>query len=227
VNATDEVSIRGSELSMEQATSSNLLKVTGAESIVIRDTKFTGTTFNTIMTGQNTTNFVKTMLIDNCDFDEDCRHINVWFAGHADDAVLTISNCRFRTSEQFLCIGDFADPGNKLTVNIVNCTVENHDEGSADGAYGYDYAGFMFVESRNIGNYAKLVEKNPFGNGKCVINITNLTVKGVRVTEENFNLATGGAGQGMYFYHKQSTANHGCIRYSEETKDLFPEITIR
>ena len=226
VNATDDVEIKDGSFQMNNQVNSNCLKVTNADTLVIRDTTFTGATFNTIMTGQNSTDFIKNILIDNCDFNEDCKHINIWFAGHADNAVLTISNCHFRTSEQFLCISDYAGADNKLTVNIINCTVDNYDNKDLGGVYGQDYAGFMFIESRNIGNYETLVSKNPYGNGKVSINIENLVVKGVKVTNDNFKLATGEQDQSMYFYHKQSSGS-GCIKYNEETKDLFPVITIK
>ena len=226
VNASDEVEIKGGNFEMNQQENCNCVKVQNAETLIIRDATFTGATYNTIMTGQNSTGFIKNMLIDNCNFDEDCKHINIWFSGHADNAILTISNCHFKTAEQFLCISDFADANNKLTVNIINCVIDNYDDSDLGGVYGYNYAGFMFIESRNIGDYATLVSKNPFGDGKLSINIENLIVKGTKVTPDNFFLANGEANQSMYYYHKQS-GTPGCIRYSEETKNLFPIITIK
>lgn len=226
LNASEDVEIKSSNIEMNNPSNNNCVKVQNADTLIIRDTEFNGTTYNTIMTGQNSTAFIKYMLIDNCDFNEDCKHINIWFAGHADNAVLTISNCHFKTSEQFLCISDFADSANKLTVNIINCSIDNYDNSNLGGVYGYSYAGFMFIESRNIGNYETLVSKNPFGNGKVVINIENLIVKGVKVTEDNFYLANGEANQSMYFYHQQS-GKPGCIKYNNTTKDLFPTINIK
>ena len=226
VNVTEDVEIKSGYIEMNQQTSSNCVKVQNAKNIIIRDTQFTGATYNTIMTGQNSNNFVKNMLIDNCNFNEDCKHINIWFAGHDDNAILTISNCHFKTSEQFLCISDFADSNNKLTVNIINCTIDNYDNSYQGNIYGYEYAGFMFIQSRNIGDYNTLVEKNPFGNGKLSINIENLIVKDVKITKDNFFVGNGQVNQSMYFYHKQSGVP-GCIRYNEETKDLFPIITIK
>lgn len=225
INSND-VEIKSGNIEMNNQTNSNCIKSKNTETLIIRDTTFTGATYNTIMTGQDSTNFIKNMLIDNCNFNEDCKHVNIWFAGHADNAVLTISNCHFKTTEQFLCISDFADANNKLTVNIINCTIDNYDGSDLGGVYGYNYAGFMFIESRNIGDYATLVTKNPFGNGKLSINIENLIVKGEKVTDDNFFLANGEANQSMYFYHQQS-GKPGCIIYSNETKNLFPTITIK
>ena len=219
INASQDVQIKGSEIQMNQGTSSNCIKVTNADTLIIKDTTFTGTTYNTIMTGQNSTGFIKNMLIDNCDFNEDCKHINIWFAGHADNAVLTISNCHFKTCEQFLCISDFADADNKLTVNIINCTIDNYDNSYISG-HGYEYAGIILIESRNIGDINALREKNPYGNGKLIININNLTVKGQKITEDNFKVANKEQDQMLYYYHKQS----GCLPYDEE---LFPVITIK
>ena len=223
LDAKEDVEIKASSLEMNNQKSSNLLKVTSAKSIIVKDTEFTGATYNTIMTGQNTKEFVKNMLIDNCYFNEDCKHFNIWFSGWDDNAVLTISNCTFKTAEQFLCLGDFATAGNKLTVNIVNCSIENYDNGYREG-YGYDYAGYIILDARNVGDYNSLVSKNPFGN--VSINIDNLTVKGKKVTKDNFKVATGAEGQSLYFYHNK-TAGTGCIKYSEDTKQLFPVITVK
>ena len=225
LKASDDVTIKDGSIGMNQQTSSNCVKIQDAETVVIRDVTFTGATYNTVMTGQNTTKFIKNMLIDNCDFAEDCKHINIWFAGHADNAVLTISNCHFKTAEQFLCLSDFASADNKLTVNIINCTIDNYDDALSE-AYGHAYTGFMFIESRNTASYEDLVAKNPFGAGKVSINIDNLTVKGTKITEENFVVGNNEANQSMYFYHSKSGVP-GCILYSEETKDLFPTITIK
>ena len=226
VDATEDVEIKASNIAMNQQTSSNCVKVTNADTLIIRDTNFDGATYNTIMTGQNSNNFIQNMLIDNCNFNEDCKHINIWFAGHSDNAILTISNCYFKTSEQFLCISDFADANNKLTVNIINCVIDNYDNSYQGDVYGYEYTGFMFIQSRNIGDYATLVQKNPFGNGKLNINIENLIVKGQKVTQDNFFVANGEENQSMYFYHQQSGVP-GCIRFNQETKNLFPQITIK
>ena len=74
VDAKEDVEIKSSNLEMNTQKSSNLLKVTNAKSIIIKDVDFTGSTYNTIMTGQSTQEFVKNMLIDNCNFNEDCKH---------------------------------------------------------------------------------------------------------------------------------------------------------
>lgn len=225
INNMGDTEFKSGSVETHKDTSSNAVKVQNSEYIVFKDMTFTGETYNTIMTGQNSTQFVKNMLIDNCNFNEDCKHINIWFGGFNDNAVLTISNCHFKTSEQFLCISDFAGANNKLTVNIINCTIDSYDNAYSN-KYGYNYAGFMFIESRNIGNYETFVEANPFGNNKVSINIENLVVKGEKVTTENFVIANGQENQSMYFYHAQS-GTPGCIYYNEETKNLFPTITIK
>ena len=217
INASDEVAISGSEVSMDKSTSSNCIKVVEAETMTIKDTTFSGTTYNTIMTGQNSTNFLKNMIIDNCDFNEDCKHINIWFAGYQDNATLTISNCHFRRGEQFLCISDFAGTDNKLTVNLVNCVIDQYEK---DGT---EYEGIILMDGRNV-NVGEFEEKNPFGAGKVTININNVTVAGEKLTADNFIMGNGGAGQMLYMYKAKEKAN---VAYSEETANLFPTINFK
>lgn len=227
LDATD-VQIKKSNIEMQKTESSNCINIQHANSVILKDINFTGNIYNTIMTGQMTdrTKFIKNMLIDNCIFDETCNHFPIWFAGHQDDAVLTISNCHFKTCEQFLCLSDFADTKNKLTVNIINCTIDNYDHSYLE-KYGYDYAGFIIIESRNQASYEDFLEKNIYGNEKVIFNITNLTVEGKKITKNNFNIANGQENQSIYYYCNKYTDNVSrCIKYSEQTKHLFPVFNI-
>lgn len=226
-NVSDQMQIKDTTITTNNTTNADVILVRNAKTLTIQNVTFKGTTYNTIMTGQQSTEFLKYMLIDNCNFEDECNHINIWFAGFEDGAVLTISNCHFKTCEQFLCISDFfyknkvesQKKANKLTVNIINCTIDNYDNSYIEG-YGYDYAGIMFIESRNLGEFDALSGVNPFS--KVTINIDNLIVKGQKITKDNFQIANGLKTQMMYFYHKQT----GCIKYSEHP-ELFPEINIK
>lgn len=217
INATEDVDIKGSSLSMDKDKNANLVKVVEAETLVIRDTVFSGTTYNTIMTGQNSTSFLKSMIVDNCDFNEDCKHINIWFGGFADNATLTISNCHFRGGEQFLCISDYAGYSNHLTVNLVNCVIDSYEK---DGT---KYEGIMLLDARTCPAGA-FESNNPFGDGKVIINISNVTVAGVKLNEGNFIMGNGGDGQMLYVYKAKDKAN---VAYSEETAHLFPTVNFR
>lgn len=215
ISASDEVVVSGSEVSMDRSTSSNCIKVVEADSMTIRDTTFSGRTYNTIMTGQNCTAFLKNMIVDNCDFAEECRHINIWFGGFQDNATLTISNCHFRGGEQFLCIGDYAGHGNRLTVNIVNCSIDQYEK---DGT---EYEGIILLDSRK--SAAGMFESdNPFG--RISINFSNVTVAGERLTADNFVMGSGGSGQMLYIYKASDRAN---VPYTPETAHLFPTVSFR
>ena len=217
IKASDEVVIKNSSMAMDKDKNANVVKVVDATSMTVKDTGFSGTTYNTIMTGQNTTAFLKNMLVDNCDFAEDCKHINIWFAGYQDEATLTISNCHFKGGEQFLCISDFAGTDNRLTVNIVNCTIDQYEK---DGT---EYEGIILLDARNV-NVGEFESKNPFGDGKVTINFNNVTVAGEKLTADKFVMGNGGAGQMLYIYKAKEKAN---VAYSDATAHLFPTINFK
>ena len=217
IKASEDVDIKGSSLEMDKSTSSNCVMVTNATSMTVKDTAFSGNTYNTIMTGQKCDSFLKNMVVDNCDFGENCEHINIWFAGYQDDATLTISNCHFKGGEQFLCISDFAGTDNHLTVNIVNCAIDQYEK---DGT---EYEGIILLDARNV-NVGEFESKNPFGDGKVTINFNNVTVAGEKLTADKFVMGNGGAGQMLYIYKAKEKAN---VAYSSETANFFPTINFK
>ena len=212
------VELTGSELSGPTQKSSNLVKVTGAETMVIKDTTFTGQTYNTIMTGQNTEAYLKELTIENCDFNEDCKHINVWFAGFQDGATLTIKNCKFKTSEQFLCIANFSGKTNKLNVVLENVVIENFQ--NADDQWKI-YNGFIFCDDRACSSEEDFLESKPFAN--VTITMTNVKAGGVQMTPETFKMGTATADQMMYLYCAKSK---NVYPFNDETKALWPKITL-
>jgi len=213
--AAESVNLANSELTGTTQKSSNLIEVRGADTMVIKDTTFTGDTYNTLMTGQRTTGFLKELTIENCVFDENCKHINIWFAGFQDNAVLTIKNCTFKTCEQFLCISDHQGAvANNLTVNIENVTIQNYEVGDA-------YEGIMLVDDRVCTSEAQLRSVNPFS--KVKINLKNVTAGGVKLTQANFGIGTGTTGQQLYYYSK---SGGGVYPYNETNASLFPTVTV-
>lgn len=200
---------------------SNAVMIKDAKEIEFKNVKFEGPAYNTIMTGQGCKNgaYIENMTIENCTFDEICRHINIWFAAWKDNAVLTIKNCKFATCEQFLCLSDFhaannADNfANKLTINIENCEITNYEKNDA-------YEGIILCDSRytTADNYA---EKNPFRN--VTINITNTQVGGVLLTKDNFIMGTQGAGQMLYVYRAKDGKN---FTFDADTKAFFPTVYV-
>ena len=209
----ESLNIANSSLEGTTQQSSNLIEVRGAETMVIKDTTFTGDTYNTLMTGQRTSGYLKELTIENCVFNENCKHINIWFAGFQDNAVLNIKNCTFKTCEQFLCISDHHGAvANNLTVNIENVTIENYEVGDA-------YEGIMFVDDRVCTSEAQLRSVNPFS--KVTINLKNVTAGGVKLTAANFGIGTGTTGQQLYYYSK---SGGGVYPYNETNASLFPTV---
>ena len=207
---------------------SNTIKITDANKIEFYNVTFRGPAYNTVMTGQGCANgkYISNALFENCVFDEDCRHINIWFAAWKDNAVLTIKNCKFKTCEQFLCLSDFHGAAgndqfnNKLTINIENCIIENYEKGTVENPDAYE--GIILCDSRKTtaSNFETL---NPFGDGKVTINITNTKVGNELLTIDKFNMGTKGPGQMLYLYRAAGSKNYD---FNEETHNLFPSVTI-
>lgn len=223
IAAQEDVSITNSDIYSEtdsNLSASNAIKVLSAEVFKLENVNFTGETYNNIMTGQNTDgHYLKYADIINCNFNDICKHVYIWFAGWQDNAVLNIRNCKFKSCEQMLCLADYHGQinqfDNKLTVNIENCEIENYEKNDA-------YEGFLYCDSRqtNSSNFETL---NPFGNGKITININNVTVGGVRLTKDNFLMGTKAAGQMLYLYR---AAGRALYSFDENTKNLFPTVYV-
>ena len=214
------VSLKNSVLAGTTQEHHEFIRVKEAEDMVVEGVTFTGDTYNTIMTGQQTTKFLKSLTIKNCTFDENCKHVNVWFAGFQDNAVLTIKNCTFKTCEQFLCISDFQGAvANTLTVNLENITIANYETGTAASPDVYE--GIMLVDDRKCTSEAQLRSVNPFS--KVTINIKNVTVKGTKLTQANFVMGSGTPGQMLYYYSKNAG---GVYPMNESNSSLFPTVNV-
>ena len=212
---TESLNIANSSLAGTTQQSSNLIEVHGADTVVIKDTTFTGDTYNTLMTGQRTTGYLKEMTIENCVFDENCKHINIWFAGFQEGAILNIKDCTFKTCEQFLCISDFhGAEARTLTVNIENVNILNYEKNDA-------YEGIMMVDDRVCTSSDQLRSVNPFS--KVTINLKNVTAGGVKLTQTNFGIGTGTTGQQLYYYSKKAG---GVYPYNETNASLFPTVNV-
>ena len=196
--------------------SSNLMEVHNADTMTINGVKFTGDTYNTIMTGQRTADYLSALTIENCDFAENCKHVNIWFGGFKDNAVLTIRNCHFATAEQFLCISDFAGKTNKLTINLENVTIDNYEHADGD-----KYSGIMLFDDRICTSEDDFLSSKPFAN--VTLNISNLTVAGVRMNAENFKLGTDGGDQMAYMYCAKSGKTY---LYNAANKALWPKVVL-
>ena len=196
--------------------SSNLMEVHNADTMTISGVKFTGATYNTIMTGQRTADYLSALTIENCDFAENCKHVNIWFGGFKDNAVLTIRNCHFATAEQFLCVSDYAGKTNKLTINLENVTIDNYEHADGD-----KYSGIMLFDDRICTSEDDFLSSKPFAN--VTLNISNLTVAGVRMNAENFKLGTDGGDQMAYIYCAKSGKTY---LYNAANKALWPKVVL-
>ena len=215
----ETVKIDESQLTGHTQASSNLIKVFGAETLEVKDTTFVGPTYNTIMTGQNTEVFLKSMVVEGCTFDEDCKHINIWFAGFQDGGSLVVKDCNIKTCEQAICVSDFSGTENKLSITVENVEIGTYENGEGD-----KYNGWILFDDRVCSGDAEFTEKAPFGPDKVTLNIKNVTAGGVKMTAENFKIGVeGGAGQMMYLFCK---AANKVYNYDESTAYLFPKVIV-
>ncbi len=209
------VDVADSQLSGNTQQSSNLVMAQNTETMTVKDTTFTGQTYNTIMTGQRTTEYLKEFTIENCVFDEDCKHVNVWFGGYQDNATLTISNCTVKTCEQFLCIGDYSGADNHLDVVLNNVTIDAYEKGEGD-----QYSGIIICDDRIATSEEDFITKNPFS--KIMIYLNNCKAGGVDLTAENFKMGTGGVDQLLYVYCAKARKTYSYAEY----KALFPTVYV-
>jgi len=199
--------------------SSNLVEVHNTDTMTIKGTTFSGQTYNTVMTGQRTTDYLKELTIEDCNFAEDCAHVNVWFAGFKDDAVLNIKNCTFKTCEQFLCVSDFSGADKKLTINLENVEILNYEKGTAEAPDAYE--GIMLFDDRICADDATFVATAPFKN--VTLNLKNCTAGGVALTADTFKMGTGAPGQMFYLYCAKARKVY---TFDAATKALWPKVVV-
>ena len=198
--------------------SSNLIIAKEVKTLDIEGTTFNGQTYNTVMTGQVTTEYLKRMTIKDCVFDEECKHVNVWFAGFDDNATLNIKNTTFRTCEQFLCISDFSGADHKLTVNLENVEITNYEKGTEESPDQYE--GIILLDDRICTSEEDFLEKTPFKD--VTINITNCTAGGVALTADTFKMGNGGVGQMLYVYCAKVKKVYSYAEHPE----VFPKVVV-
>lgn len=192
IEASEEVAMKNSTVACDLTGSSNIVEVRNCQYITFRDMVFTGRTYNTIMTGQRSPNQpIKSLTIENCEFREFADHVNIWAANFADNAVVTINNCHFYDSdEQVLALSNETLAKN-VTINITNCIIDKCETGD-------EYEGFIlcqdYISKTNDAFETNAMFKN------MTINLSNVTLRGVRLTKENFKMGTSAAGQCLYVY---------------------------
>lgn len=218
IAADETVLINDSELSLNTTKSSNVVCVKNAKSLTLKETKFTGQNYNTIMTGQKTETFLDNMVMDGCDFSES-SHVTMWFGGWNDNAVLTIKNCHIKSCQQLIEFGDYHNAANKLTVNLENVVIDEYEKGTEETPDIYE--GIMLFDDRVCATVEELKSLNPFG---CItINLKNVTAGGKKLTKDNFVMGSGVPGQMAYMYNAKTKAN---VPFDASTKDIFPTINV-
>ena len=221
----DGITVSAEALVVEEGTytgatksSSNLIIAKEVKTLDIEGTTFNGQTYNTIMTGQKTSEYLKRMTIKDCVFDEDCKHVNVWFAGYDENASLNVEGTTFRTAEQTFCISDFSGAGRVLTVNIKNVNITNYEKGTEEAPDQYE--GFIILDDRICTSEEDFLEKKPFSG--VTINLDNVTAGGVPVTAENFKMGNGGVGQMLYVYCAKTRKVYSYAEHPE----VFPKVVV-
>ena len=138
--------------------------------------------YNCIEIGLNNTE-PKNIIIDGIDFNSDLSNNAILVFAHADNAVLTISNCHVKKCSNFLRLSNRTN--HKLTVNIVNCQIDAWDTNPK-------WAGFLCLQDYTSINNEAALEAKLFASDKITINLTNVTgPNGKITTPEDMGLAFG------------------------------------
>ena len=235
IDAQEDISITNTTIESDnpEQKSSNMIRVTSAEVLKLDGVSFSGATYNTIMTGQSTSEFLKYIDILNCDFNEDAKHVNIWIGGWADKAVCNIKNCHFNKMEQVLILGDghlVNGVANELVINIEDCVIDDYDRPGKEGitANNLKYQGIIGCEAFNNGanklnSLEAINEFNPFG--KVTINIKNVTAGGVQLTAADFKMGTQTDGQQIWLCFDKLPSQSNVV-YGEDTKAWFPTVYV-
>lgn len=192
LDVSNEAALKDSTVACNTANNTNVVKIKNAQYITFRNMTFTGKTYNTIMTGQQSDQPIKVLTIENCEFKELADHVNIWAAKFADDAVVNIINCHFYDSdEQVLALSNEGLAKN-VTINMVNCIIDKYQTGG-------EYEGFILCQDYSSPKTQEGFEERAMFKD-MTINLTNVILRGVKLTPENFKMGTGEAGQCLYVY---------------------------
>ena len=178
INATEDVTIAGSEWngSFPKANGGNEVASIHSDGyVVIKDSVVDAKdAYNGIGIGLST-GVAKSILIDNVDFKGTFSNNAICIYGTADNATVTISNCHFTKVSNALRFSNRL--GGKVTLNIINCTVDEWDTS--------EYAGFVIFQDYTSRGKEAGEANNLFGPDKVTLNITNLTGPNGKVVATN------------------------------------------
>ena len=180
--------------------------------VVIKDCTLTPTkAYNGIEIGLGT-GLAKNVLIDNVNFAGKFTNNAISIFGTTDNAVITISNCRFTDVSNAIRLSNRNN--GKFTLNLVNCTIDSWELG--------EYAGAIILQDYTSANMAQAQENNLFAPDKVTLNIQNLTIPGGnKLTTQDVSTICGtkDSNQVIYAYN----AYEGVLAYNA---NRYPAINI-
>ena len=181
VVAEDDVEIENLTFSGDfpKATSNAIASINGGSSVTIKSVTYdsTVTGYNALEIGLSAAECPKYINIEDCNFEGTMSNNAISIFGTADNAVVNIKNCKFGTLSNVLRLSNKLN-SNNVVVNVTDCSVQQWEETQKD------YAGFLLCQDYTSESVDKAKENNLFGNGKIIVNFTNLYYKGVKVMDE-------------------------------------------
>ena len=109
----------------------------------------------------------KSVIIDNVEFGGKLKNNAISIFSHAEDAVITISNCHFADVSNCLRISNRDNVS--CTINVINCVVDSWAAGVPT------YSGFIIFQDYSSGSVEKEETNNLFGKNKITVNFINCT----------------------------------------------------
>ena len=160
----------------------------------------------------------KNVVIENCDFSATYTNNAILVFGTQDNAVISISNCHFKSVSNMLRLSNRTNAKN-VTVLITDCTVDKWDSDPK-------YAGCIILEDYTSKNMEEFTESSRFSKDKLSIHVKNLVHAGKRVAPDEVIplINCNNPNQLAYIYIDNVPASY---RYPEYDPEIFPEIEFK
>lgn len=202
IKATEDVEIENVTFSGDfpKATANAIAKINGGSAVSLNNVTFDSgvTGYNAIEIGLNATSGPEYIDIQNCNFNGTLTNNAILIFGTADNAVINIKNCHFGTLSNCLRLSNKFNAKN-VVVNVTDCSVDQWDTST-------DWEGFLICEDYTSSSDELAKLNNLFGDGKITVKFTNLTHKGVKVTDES-------AGRVTYVYYDNGSGLQTDAKY--------------
>ena len=180
--------------------------------VIITDSKLNQNGYNGIQIGLDSSiEPPKSVLIDGVEFNGTLTNNTISIYGTADDAIVTISNCKFIKCSNPIRISNRTNA--KVIINLINCDFTEWDNNQ--------YAGIFCCQDYTSINAAVTETNNLFAPEKVVINMINCTHAGYKIAFDDpaTVCGTGDSNQLIYVYRNKGG---GLLAY-DPTK--FPTIS--